>query len=261
MRAYKVFENDWTCKGFKFEFGIKYKINGDLIYCANGFHACKKLEDCFNYYPLIQWNRYAIVEQSGKIIERSNDSKVCSQEIELIEEIKFNDIPTFMSKGINRSEGINWSEGINRSEGINGSKGINRSEGINWSKGINLSKGINNCFGVQKSRGVNNGLFIFNKAEEHTLFNKKVSDNYFNQIKGELHELLNGWCPTFNNLKILYLKSGSKWEQTPICNAEEIQKKDAWKGMPKKAINYLKSLPEFDKNIFKEITGIDVKVD
>ncbi len=34
---------------------------------------------------------------------------------------------------------------------------------------------------------------------------------------------------------------------------------EAWKDMPIEAIEYLKSLPEFDANIFKRVTGIDVE--
>ena len=67
-----------------------------------------------------------------------------------------------------------------------------------------------------------------------------------------------GWFPEFNNIHILYLKYGSEWEKTPINRAQDIQKEEAWKDMPKKAIEYLKLLPEFDAVIFKEVTGISL---
>ena len=84
-------------------------------------------------------------------------------------------------------------------------------------------------------------------------FNKKITEKRYFEIKGKLDNLLNGWKPTFNNLKGLYLKSGEKWEYTPIPEARELSIKEAWAGMPQKAINYLKSLPEFDAEIFNEI--------
>jgi hypothetical protein len=68
--------------------------------------------------------------------------------------------------------------------------------------------------------------------------------------------ILNGWTPTFNNLRALYLKSGGEWKKTPIKNAKEISKQEAWADMPKKAIEFLKSLPEFDAKVFEEVTGI-----
>lgn len=45
-------------------------------------------------------------------------------------------------------------------------------------------------------------------------------------------------------------------KNTPISQAKEIQKKEAWADMPQKAIDYLKSLPEFDPMVFESVTGI-----
>ena len=53
-------------------------------------------------------------------------------------------------------------------------------------------------------------------------------------------------------------KSGSDWKRTPIPNAQELQIKEAWEGMPIEAIEYLQSLPEFDAKIFLEVTGIEI---
>ena len=74
-----------------------------------------------------------------------------------------------------------------------------------------------------------------------------------------MYSKLNGWKPTFNNIKALYLANGSDWKLTPISNAKEISKQEAWADMPKEAIEYVKSLPEFDAEMFKEITGIEVQ--
>lgn len=63
---------------------------------------------------------------------------------------------------------------------------------------------------------------------------------------------------TLKQLNELYDESGKEWSKTPIPLVKEKSKKDAWKDMPIEAINYLKSLPEFDAEIFKEITGIEV---
>jgi len=39
------------CRGFLFEEGETYKIEGALRLCENGFHACKDAVLCFEYYP------------------------------------------------------------------------------------------------------------------------------------------------------------------------------------------------------------------
>lgn len=79
------------------------------------------------------------------------------------------------------------------------------------------------------------------------------------EVRERLMKELGGWKPTFNNIKALWLAHGSDWKLTPIKNAEELSKKEAWESMPAGAIKYVSSLPEFDANMFKRITGIEVK--
>ena len=49
-KAYKAFNSDMTCRSFKFEEGKTYEIEGEPILCEQGFHACLRLTDVFNYY-------------------------------------------------------------------------------------------------------------------------------------------------------------------------------------------------------------------
>ena len=65
LRAFKVFNPDWTCKGFQYEIGKTYKIEGEPSMCESGFHACKKVSDCFSYYSFDPKNKVAEVELSG----------------------------------------------------------------------------------------------------------------------------------------------------------------------------------------------------
>ena len=174
------------------------------------------------------------------------------------------------SDGVNWSFGVNWSNSVNWSYGVNGSCGVNGSYGVNWSDGVNNSNGVNESYGVNWSDGVNLSfgilnsfgvdcaLFLANKPRTYTIFGKTVSKERFNDVYYSLLYKLYGWKPTFNNIKSLYLKNGSNWVKTPIKDAEEISKKEAWADMPKEAIDYIKSLPEFDADIFTEITGIEV---
>ena len=157
------------------------------------------------------------------------------------------------SNGVNRSDGVDWSNGVNRSDGVNGSNGVNRSDGVDWSAGINES------FGVINSYGVDHALFLADKPREYTIFGSKVSKGRFSAVQNTLLEKLNGWRPVFNNIKVLWLANGSDWKLTPIQNAEELSKQEAWSGMPKEAIDYVASLPEFDADMFFKITGITIK--
>ena len=168
------------------------------------------------------------------------------------------------SYGVNRSESVNNSGGVNYSNGVNWSKGVNSSNGVNWSHGVNHSNGVNGSdgvnrsFGVYGSFGVDCALFLANKPRTYTIFGKEVSEKRFNNVYDNLIDTLHDWHPTFNNIKSLYLENGSNWVKTPINDAKEISKREAWADMPKEAIDYIKSLPEFDADMFAEITGIEV---
>lgn len=149
--------------------------------------------------------------------------------------------------------GVSWSNGVNRSYGVNRSNGVNGSNGVSWSDGVSWSYGIFNSYGVD------NALFLADKPRTYSIFGKEVNERRFCEVRDELYNKLNGWKPTFNNIKALYIKSGSDWKLTPIQDAEELSIKDAWSGMPIEAVEYVKSLPEFDAEMFTKITGIEVE--
>ena len=128
--------------------------------------------------------------------------------------------------------------------------------GVNWSDGVNGSYGVDESFGILNSCGVDHALFLANKPRQYTIFGVEVSKDRFNEAHRTLMAKLNGWRPTFNRIKALYLANGSNWKLTPIQNAQEINKEEAWADMPKEAIAYVRSLPEFDAAMFEEITGI-----
>ena len=161
------------------------------------------------------------------------------------------------SNGVNGSNGVNYSNGVNGSDGVNGSNGVNYSFGVNGSLGISNSFGVNGSFGISNSFGVDMALFLSNKPRTYSIFGREVSEERFYEVREKLYDKLSGWRPTFNNIKALYLANGSDWKLTPIKDAENISKKEAWADMPKPAIKYVKSLPEFDAEMFKEITELE----
>lgn len=143
--------------------------------------------------------------------------------------------------------------------GVNGSDGVNGSSGVNWSNGVNRSSGVNGSFGILNSYGVDCALFLANKKRVYLIFGKEVSEGRYLEVQNNLYEKLGIWEPNFNNIKALYLKNGSDWKLTPIKNAEEIARQEAWRDMPREAVEYIASLPEFDADMFFEITCIDLR--
>ena len=81
IKAYKAFDKDLSCRGFKYEVGKEYEETGDIKACEKGFHACPYPLDVFGYYAP-GGSRFCEVEQSGKIDDSESD-KVCSSKIRI----------------------------------------------------------------------------------------------------------------------------------------------------------------------------------
>ena len=80
MKAYKGFNHDMTCRGFQYEEGKTYEMEGYVECCEKGFHACEYPLDCFAYYAPSQ-SVYREVEQDGKLSRAEDDTKVASSKI------------------------------------------------------------------------------------------------------------------------------------------------------------------------------------
>jgi len=95
-----------------------------------------------------------------------------------------------------------------------------------------------------------------------TLFKTKVAESYYDKTMNTFWLKCNGWRPRHTDIFDLYVKAGNDWEKVdPSKQKEKRSYQDAWKDIPKEALDYIKSIPEFDAEIFKEITGIDVAKD
>lgn len=93
MLAYKGFNNDWSCQGFKYEFGKNYVHNGELILKKSGFHSSPNPMYILNHYQPYKGAKFAIVDIRGKILDY-NEIYI-SSEIELIQEMTFDELFDF----------------------------------------------------------------------------------------------------------------------------------------------------------------------
>ena len=122
IKGYKVFNPDWTCRGFQYRVGETFVHNGNIKMCRKGFHFCRKASDCFNYYNFNPENRVAEVTAYGTVAEEGD--KCCTDKLEIIREISWQELLEIvnMGKGCtglrntgNRNSG-NWNTG-NRNSG------------------------------------------------------------------------------------------------------------------------------------------------
>ena len=91
ITSYKAFDKNMQCRGFQYEVGKEYEMDGEIKCCNRGFHACKSPMEVWDHYDMLN-SRYAEVEQSGKIEKEENSTKVCSSRIKIKAELKLADI-------------------------------------------------------------------------------------------------------------------------------------------------------------------------
>ena len=91
IKSYKAFDKNMQCRGFQYEVGKEYEMDGEIKCCERGFHACKSPMEVWDHYDMLS-SRFAEVEQSGKIYEEGDSTKVCSSHIKIKAELKLADI-------------------------------------------------------------------------------------------------------------------------------------------------------------------------
>ena len=91
IKSYKAFDENMRCRGFQYEVGKEYDMNGDIQCCKRGFHACESPMEVWDYYDMLT-SRFAEVEQSGKISTEADSTKICSSHITIKAELKLADI-------------------------------------------------------------------------------------------------------------------------------------------------------------------------
>ena len=85
IKSYKGFNKDMTCRGKQYEEGKEYEEECAEA-CEYGMHACEYPLDCFSYYSPSE-SVYHVVEQSGEISRRNDDSKIASTKMKIGAEI------------------------------------------------------------------------------------------------------------------------------------------------------------------------------
>ena len=90
--AYKGFNEDLSCRGFQYEIGKEYCLEGELELCVNGFHACQNPLDVFDYYSMSLYTRYAMVELFGDVDFATDNKKLCATNIRIVKEMSIDEL-------------------------------------------------------------------------------------------------------------------------------------------------------------------------
>lgn len=92
MTGYKGFNNDLTCKGFKYEIGKTYEMEEKPIICKRGFHFCNSLKKVLPNYPLHKKHTFCEVEALGDIASDAFYRKCCTNKIKVLRELDLDEI-------------------------------------------------------------------------------------------------------------------------------------------------------------------------
>ena len=180
VKGYKVFNPDWTCRGFQYEVGKIFEEDVKPSCCDRGFHFCEKAADCFSYYSFNSENRVAEVIALGEV--DTDGKKSCTNKIQIVREIPWQELLTIVNTGKDCTGLCNTG---NRNTG-NRNTG-NRNTG-DWNTG-NRNTGNRNTGDWNKS-SFNTGCFN-TEEQKITLFNKPSDITYNDWLRSDARYLLN----------------------------------------------------------------------
>ena len=231
MKGYKVFDPDWTCRGYQFEVGEVFAESVRVSVCNRGFHFCEKAADCFNYYTFCSDNKVAEVEALGDVATEGNKS--CTNKIYIIREISWQELLTIVNTG-------KGCTGINNSG--NGNSG-------DWNSG----NGNSGCFNTDAHK-----ILLFDNPAEMTLDEWRRSDAYY---------LLNriDFRPTDWICSDDMTKAEKKKHPEHETTGGYLKKNDTkdccldwWNGLSMDQKCIIQNIPNFDTDKFYKITGISI---
>lgn len=99
MKGYKVFNPDWTCRGFQYSVGKVFEEAITPICCKRGFHFCTELKECFSYYSFDPKNKVAEIEALGDIDTLPDMNKHCTNIIKIVRELSWEEVLKAVNTG------------------------------------------------------------------------------------------------------------------------------------------------------------------
>ncbi len=238
----KGFNKNLKCRGYQFEIGKEFKIDlpdgykltaNDL--CSNKvFHFCDGLSKVNGFYSCNDdANRFCIIEVLGQFCE--DDEKCGSNHIRIVREITGEEL--MIAKGL-----TNGNTGLFNSGDCNSGY---RNSGYCNSGVFNKTNGSNGVFCNKEPK-----IRIFNIQTDWTL-SEFYKSRFYDAICSSNFPLIK-W-----KNKVDAGENGVDGEL--IVNTYEDACRHWWDGMSADNKAIIKSMPNFDIDVFCDITGIDPK--
>ena len=288
VQGFKVFNPDWTCRGFQYEVGKTYEMSDSPICCTRGFHFCTKAADCFNYYSFNPENKVAEVVALGEVDSENDDTKCCTNKIQIVREIPWDEVLRIVNTGKdctgicntgnrntgNRNTG-DWNTG-NRNTGDwnTGDRNTGDRNTGDWNTGDrntgdrntgDWNTGNSNTGDWNKS-SFNTGCFM-TEEQKIFMFNKPSDWSYRDWLNSDARYLLNQ-IPK-NVVEWVYSENMTDEEKAEHPTHETtggylkvLDESDCgqlwWGSLSDRQKDIIKALPNFDPEIFEKCTGIKI---
>ena len=278
VKGFKVFNPDWTCnpngKPFQYAVGGTYEEDVKPMVCDRDFHFCEKAADCFNYYQFNPENKVAEVLALGEV--DTDGTKSCTNKIQIVREIPWQELLEIVNTGKGCTGLCNsgdWNSGDRNSGNRNsgncnsGDRNSGNRNSGDWNSGDRNSGNCNS--GDWNKCSFSNGCFNTVSPKIY-LFNKPSEWTYQDWLNSEARYLLNQ-IPG-DVLEYIYLSDMTDEEKAAHPEAETtggylkiLDNSECaviwWRGLSDRQKAVITAIPNFDKEIFKQITGIDVDAD
>ena len=281
MKGYKVFNSDWTCRGYQYEVGKTYEIAESPRCCKVGFHFCEKLADCFNYYLFDPNNKVAEIEAIGEIHFDDTNSKCCTNKIVILKELTWAEVLDMCNTGKGNS-GYRNSGNRNSGKGNSGHRNSgswnsgDRNSGYynsgSWNSG-NYNSGHHNSGHYNSGHynsGDHNSGYCNTNSPKVRMFNHETEFDFNDESIDRFNEILFD-CPQSYKYSDFISKNKMSEEEImehPECETiggyiktiiVEADKQKWWdEDVSNDDKEFIKSLPYFDADIFYECVGVRV---
>lgn len=288
MEGYKAFDEHLMCKGFEYEIGKIYELpkGQKPKICKRGFHFCKNLIDVFAYYPMVKV-RIAKVEALGDI--QHEGTKYCTDIIKIIKEIPYEEIKSILiddnyntgdcntgklnSGYFNSGDHNSGNKNTGRKNSGDGNTGSNNT-GYKNTGDYNTGHHNSGCLnsgdfntGYKNSGNYNTGDHNFGSFNSGNYNTGNDNSGNYNTGDGNSGSFNSGNLnPGIFNTNEPNMRSFNK-----ECNFTfsvfldsidydwfPFMRRICTKNLGPRDYDRIKALPNFDPDIFKEITGIDI---
>ena len=270
MKGFKVFESDWTCRGFQFEVGKTFTEDVKSVCCERGFHFCTKAIDCFKYYVFSPDNKVGEVEALGDVDTNDRASKCCTNKIRIVREVTWNELLDLVNTGegcTGRGNSGHCNSGdYNSGDGNSGdcNSGSCNSGDYNSGDGNsghynsgdwNDTNYSNGCFNTLEPK-----IYMFNKPTDWTYQDWRSSDARYYMDRLQKNVTWISPADMTDQEKKEHPEAETTRGYLKSLNKREYAVKQ-WRLLSPQEKRAIMELPNFDKEIFKQITGVDVDAD